>query len=260
VDVEGHLYLAASDNHLVRLTIEGIDPQMANEEGITADDHFRLEYNVLSVNQPVEIVVPEECKEQAEVAGGMKYPVMDDATQVLNFGGMQTYKTQAQDEDVLAFYQEKLGAEGWIFDAARSVSGKTGHIWLFTRDDQELQVMTGKKGGKTVVSLLESEVTTEEEQVVAQEESLPLMPDAFDDLSLSTSQIYRTHASTAEILAFYQDELGARGWHYDPEATQLDEQGTMWLFTGEDGQSIRILTASKDGETFVTVSKIVENP
>jgi hypothetical protein len=260
VDVEGHLYLAVSDNHLVRLIIEGVDPQMANEEGITADDRFRLEYNVLGVNQPVEITIPSECEEEAGViADGEQYPMMPDATQALKLGVMQTYKTQATDEEILAFYQETLGEQGWTFDDEQSIVGETGGIWLFVKDDKELQVMTGSKGGgkKTFVSLLESEAAAEDSGERAQEEALPRMADASDVLSLSDTEMYKTGAAAEEILAFYTDELEARGWRYDPEATQLDERGAVWVFRGTD-ESIRILVAAKGDDMFVTVQRVRE--
>jgi len=255
VKVTGDLYLAADDNHLVRLIIEGLDPQMADDKkGITADDHFRLEYNVLSVNQPVEITVPAECEEQAGGAELASYPILDDAYHILDQGATLTYQTKAALDQVLAFYQKTLGEQGWTYDAEGTQKGEAGAIWFFRRGEEGLQVMAGGKGGQTMVSLTEDK-TVEDKPVEA--ESLPHTPDAFDVLSLSNAEIYKTHAAAEDILAFYQKALAAQGWKFDPEATLTNESGTAWFFKQEK-ETIRVLTAPEENNIVVTVQRVYE--
>ncbi len=261
VDVEGHLYLATSDNHLVRLTIEGVDPQMAGEEGITADDHFRLEYNVLSVNQPVEITLPEECEEQAGNQGLASYPVLDDAYHILKQESTLTYKTKADINQVLAFYQKTLGKQGWSYNAQKTQEGEAGAIWFFERQQEELQVMAGGKSGQTVVSLTKDKLVKTDEPLAAEAQPLPHTPDAFDILSLSDTVIYRTHVATEDILAFYQEELAARGWEFDSEATLTNKTGTAWFFKREGTgatETIRTLIAPQGDDIVVTVQRVYE--
>jgi hypothetical protein len=259
VDVEGHLYLAASDNHLVRLTIEGVDPQMAEEEGITADDHFRLEYNVLSVNQPVEIAIPADCEEQAGGAGGTAYPVLDDAYHVLDQDATLTYKTKAAPSKILDFYQKALVEQGWTYNAEETIEGEAGAIWFFEREGEILQVMTGKKpdkSGITIVTLTEGKI--EDETAAAEKPiTLPRMADAFDVLSLSDAEIYKTSAVAEDILAFYQKTLATQGWEFDSDATLTNETGTAWFFKQEK-DVIQVLTVPEDNDTVVTVQRIYE--
>lgn len=64
IEIDGHLYLAIDDNHLVRMLIEGID---AREFDMSEPNSFEnaygvMEYNVSHVNESFEIVAPEDCQ------------------------------------------------------------------------------------------------------------------------------------------------------------------------------------------------------
>ncbi|HEY84870.1 MAG TPA: hypothetical protein G4N96_07145, partial [Chloroflexi bacterium] len=74
-------------------------------------------------------------------------------------------------------------------------------------------------------------------------------------------EIYKTHATAEDILAFYQETLATQGWEFDPEATLTNETGTAWFFKREEEgviQTIRVLIAPKDDDTSVTVQWIYE--
>ena len=66
------------------------------------------EYELRDVNVSITIEPPAGCE-----ATESEFPLMPDATNMSSFGGMVTYESSSSFDDVQAFYEEQMPAEGW---------------------------------------------------------------------------------------------------------------------------------------------------
>lgn len=143
---EGEAWIAVDGGYVVKYTLvaEGTDPT-SQQEG-----HVEWEYELLDVNVPITIEPPAGC-EDVESA----FPIMPDATNTSTFGGMVTYESSSSFEDVQAFYQEQMPAEGWSETDDSFIT--TGTAMLnYTQGDQTATVtITGEDGAVSVIIMSE---------------------------------------------------------------------------------------------------------
>ena len=145
---EGDVYIAKDGNYVVRFRMEGEgtveDLGMALEEEGVEDELpqvglIQVEMNLVSVNEPVNITIPEECEN-----GGLAnsdYPILEDAFETGSFGGIVTYKTETPFADAVAFYQESLTVDDWVYQETNSfiMEGSTA-LMYFDKDGRSLTV------------------------------------------------------------------------------------------------------------------------
>lgn len=145
---EGDVYIAKDGNYVVRFRMEGEgtveDLGMALEEEGVEDaipqvGLIQVEMNLVSINEPVNITIPEECEN-----GGLAnsdYPILEDAFETSSFGGIVTYKTETPFADAVAFYQESLSADDWVYQETNSfiMEGSTA-LMYFDKDGRSLTV------------------------------------------------------------------------------------------------------------------------
>lgn len=132
--LEGHIYVAEQGNYVVRFVMEaeGRDFLGSEEE----EGQFHIEFNILEVNESIEVVAPAEC----DVANmDLNYPVMEDAQDVFSFEGFVSYQTNATFDSVVAFYRAEMAEEGWTLDDDELLFGGTA-IFNFTRGDEKTSV------------------------------------------------------------------------------------------------------------------------
>ena len=143
---EGDVYIAKEGNYVVRFHLEGEGDATALgaliEEESAEDTQLafmEVDMELLSINEPVAITIPEACEE-----GGLansEYPVLDDAYESSSFGGILTYKTETAFADAVAFYQDAFSAGGWTYVENESfiAEGSTA-LMYFDKDDRSLTV------------------------------------------------------------------------------------------------------------------------
>ncbi len=155
---DGHLYIAEKGGYLVKMTLDmegsGLN-MLGNELEPGTIQTIRVEYNLVSVNQPIAITVPEACIELNANA----YPLLDDATEVNTFMGFTTYRSQYTLEAAQKFYQDELSALGYTYDETGSFSMADNVMLVFTKEGGgELTVMLREESaGGISVSLISSE-------------------------------------------------------------------------------------------------------
>jgi hypothetical protein len=106
------IWVAVDGGYVVRQTLsaDGTAVALSGTQG-----HIEWTYDVLDINSPLNISVPEGCAEPAapgEPAGG-EMPVMPDAATVTVIGTTTTYTTPSSASDVAAFYTAQMPGLGW---------------------------------------------------------------------------------------------------------------------------------------------------
>lgn len=134
---EGHVYIAKDGNYMVRMVMDATGNIDMLDETTNSDGTFHMEMELVDIDQPVNVVIPESCSSEAM---GSEYPMLDDAAEVTSFAGMLNYRTAASLEDALAFYDEALAAEGWIKDEDGSFVGGGTAMVSYARDSEEIML------------------------------------------------------------------------------------------------------------------------
>ncbi len=143
---EGEAWVAVDGDYVVKYTMvaEGTDPT-SQQEG-----HVEWEYELLDVNVPITIEPPAGCEDVASA-----FPIMPDATNTSTFGGMVTYESSSSFEDVQAFYEEQMPAEGWSETGDSFVAAGTAML-NYTKDGETATVtITGGDGTVSVIIMSE---------------------------------------------------------------------------------------------------------
>jgi hypothetical protein len=135
-EVSGDLWLAETGGYVVKLdvTISGADKTF----GKGRSGSYRLNYELSKINANEDFALPAGCQPVM-----MDIPVMVDAENIVRMPEVVRYKTTSNLNDVVAFYKEKLGADGWqagdlhssqsgyqILRFAKSGVGESLHITL----------------------------------------------------------------------------------------------------------------------------------
>ncbi len=157
-EAEGHVYIAEDGDFLVRMTLEATGKVDLFDEGLTDDGQMHIEINLTDVDVPVEAAIPEACAAEGGAPGGVTsdFPVLEDATEVTSFAGVLSYQTTLSMEDILAFYDEALAAEGWVKDEDGSFVASGNALVNYTRDGVTLNltISPNEDGGGNYVILL----------------------------------------------------------------------------------------------------------
>ena len=117
--------------------------------GGTSDSEGAIhwEYEVLSVNQPLDIQPPENCGGTPE-----DIPVMPDAAEQSSFGDTSTYTSASGFAEVVAFYQAEMPANGWTEEPG-GFSGDNFATLTFKKDGRtaSITITTDTSTNKTTV-------------------------------------------------------------------------------------------------------------
>lgn len=142
----GDVYVAQEGNYVVRFHLEGEGeatalgaPAAEDSAAETELAFMQIDMELLSVNEPVNITVPEACEN-----GGLansEFPVLEDAFESSSFGGILTYKTEATFADAVTFYQDSLTADGWTYqeDSSFILEDSTA-LMYFAKEGRALTV------------------------------------------------------------------------------------------------------------------------
>jgi hypothetical protein len=146
-EMEGHIYVGQENPYIVRMVVDGTGRlDLFDEEAIEASTMY-LEYNITDVNVPIVIEAPAEC-----IGAGSEYPVMDGATNLASMAGFTSYEVNASLEDVVAFYEKQLAAQGYSSGETQTLF-EGGAFLTFTQNGTTLNVTLSEDEGKVSVLL-----------------------------------------------------------------------------------------------------------
>jgi hypothetical protein len=174
--IAGELWLAVEGGYVLRfnMTTTGeVGYFDENTGGI-----LKQEYELIEINQPVEILLPTGCP-----PGMIEAPMLSDAVSVINRPGVLEYETASSLQEVQVFYEAELPKLGWILsetgigeipegmtaeeyaqalELLKSIGGPSEPsptpnpneaAFDFLRADQKLSVVLARVGATTQVSL-----------------------------------------------------------------------------------------------------------
>lgn len=138
---EGEAWIAVDGDYVVKYTMvaDGKDPA-SQQEG-----HIEWEYELRDVNAPITIEPPAGCE-----ATESEFPIMPDATNMTTMGGMVTYESSSSFDDVQAFYEEQMPAEGWSETGDSFITSDTAML-SYTKDGRTATVMLTSADGAVSV-------------------------------------------------------------------------------------------------------------
>jgi hypothetical protein len=150
---DGDVWVAESGKYVVKYAFKATGTDKLFGMG-TGDNEGTITwvYEITEVNQPIDIQPPADCGGAAE-----DIPMMADAEDQAAFGDMSTYSTPSKFEDVAAFYEKEMPANGWT-EAEGGMSAEGLSMKNYTKDGRSVQVMiTADSGsGKTSVMITEA--------------------------------------------------------------------------------------------------------
>ncbi len=147
-DAEGHVYVAVEGGFLVRMIVDATGKIDFFDAGVDQDGDLHIAIDLTDVDESFDIVAPAGCEADA-AGGGSEYPMLDDAADISSFGGVMSYKTSLGTDDVLAFYDDALAAEGWARDEAGSFVGGGSALVSYSREGETLTLTIGPDDGDT---------------------------------------------------------------------------------------------------------------
>jgi hypothetical protein len=147
----GDVWVAEPGNYVVKYTYQATGSDKLLGGSSDSEGTIKWDYEVSDVNQPITIQAPENCGGAAE-----DIPMMTDAQDQAAFGGMSTYSTPSKFEDVMAFYEKEMKANGWT-EAEGGMSAEGVSMKSYTKDGRTVQVMitADSSGDKTSVMITE---------------------------------------------------------------------------------------------------------
>jgi len=133
----GEIWISAKDGFTVKYTLDAEGKGLMGEEEEDRPEHLSMEYEVYDINANIVIEPPSG----AETGMPEDIPLMDDAKVDMAMEGMMMYSTASSVEDVVAFYQDQMPANGWTEDpdAAYSMEGMAG--LEFTKEGRTASLM-----------------------------------------------------------------------------------------------------------------------
>lgn len=145
-ELNGDVYIAQDGNYVVRMVVDGVGTMdLFSGDGAEEGD-VHLEYNVTDVGADFEISVPEGCEDS-----GSEFPVMEDASNQASFAGFTSYETSASVEEVVAFYEEEMGALGYEASEDQFTSEDTAILTFVQEGMPDVTVTINSEAGTTSV-------------------------------------------------------------------------------------------------------------
>lgn len=162
---EGEIWIARDGDFPVKfiLTVKG--DNIMGDSAVT-NGVLHMKYELTDINNVKSIVVPDDVKNAAGnlgdlfgggsdsgsstdgTAGGtdsgfanIDMPMMNDADVQFSMDGMTSYLTGAGSDEIIAFYNKKMLADGWETDESMNYSDETGGWLNYTKDNISLDVI-----------------------------------------------------------------------------------------------------------------------
>jgi len=152
--MQGDVFIAKDGGYLVRMSVDmqGDTTFLQGFEGVN-DAVMHVEFNLKDINQPFEITLPASCADQGANAEP-PFPVVEGATDLVNFAGIMGYSVNMPLADVIAFYQEQMPAAGYTYAEDQSFIADEAASLSFTGDSGTALVTLSETDGVTSVTIL----------------------------------------------------------------------------------------------------------
>ncbi|MDY6875386.1 MAG: hypothetical protein SWK90_04165 [Chloroflexota bacterium] len=141
---EGEVWVAVDGDYVVRYILEADGKDPATED----EGHIEWEYEISDVNVPITIEPPPGC----EITES-EFPIMSDATDMTTMGGMTMYTSASPLDDVLAFYQEQMEANGWSDTGDTFITSDTAML-SYTKDERVVTIALSTEDGAVSVIIM----------------------------------------------------------------------------------------------------------
>jgi hypothetical protein len=148
-NAKGEAWIADPGNFVVKYLFEATGKDQFFGGDTNTEGTIRWDYEVKSINQPVEIKAPEDC-------GGAPadIPIMADAKDQSAFGEMTTYASPSAFEDVVNFYKEQMPANGWSEDTSGGMSTDNFASLSFKKDGSTASITISFDTSNNTTSVL----------------------------------------------------------------------------------------------------------
>ncbi len=145
----GELWVASQGGYMVLYLLTTTGDEDYYGEGMEGTQSW--DYELTTVNQPVEILVPAECPQ-----GMVDAPRLADATNITSVPGFLEYESASGVAEAAAFYQEQLPTFEWSPLGDPDLSDTTA-VMGFTRGEQLLSLIITQNENKTIIRIILSE-------------------------------------------------------------------------------------------------------
>ncbi len=142
---QGDVWIAVDGGYVVKYVMqaEGTDPE-TQQVG-----HIAWEYQLRDVNTPITIELPEAC---AGAGAESEFPIMADATNMTTMTGMTMYESASSFDDVVAFYQEQMPANGWS-DTGGGFSSPGNTMLNYGKEGRTANIIISESDGTVSVMI-----------------------------------------------------------------------------------------------------------
>jgi hypothetical protein len=148
-DSSGELWIASEGGYIVRFVLTKKADSKYFGEGM--EGTLSWDYQLSDVNTPLTITLPDDCP-----PGLVDAPMLPDASNVLNIGGMLTYDTASSVEDAVAFYQEQIPASSWVLQGEPIITDVNA-LLTYTKGNKTMTIIIATVETHTEVRILVSE-------------------------------------------------------------------------------------------------------
>jgi hypothetical protein len=139
-ELEGKLCVSQEFGHVAYIRIEGSGAGAAQflGEGTGAEDGvFVLEYNIFDINAPLEFEIPAGCD---ATGADSPWPIVEDAVEVNQFAGLISYRTEAEFDAIVTFYNEEMAILGFEAEDDPLIIAGTSALLSYTDGEQTVAV------------------------------------------------------------------------------------------------------------------------
>jgi hypothetical protein len=149
----GELWVATEGGYVVKYLLTSKGSEDFFGDGLVGTINY--DYELTDVNEPVEITLPDDCP-----LGLVDVPLLPDASNVQNDGGVLAFDTASSIAEVAAFYEQQIPALGWDVKEEPSVTESMG-LLVFSMGNRDLLILiiTGEAGRQ--VRIMEIQVEPE---------------------------------------------------------------------------------------------------
>jgi hypothetical protein len=149
----GELWVATDGGYVVKYLLTSKGGEDFFGDGL--EGTISYDYELTDVNNPVEITLPDDCP-----LGLVDAPLLPDASNVQNGGGVLAFDTASSISEAAAFYEQQIPPLGWEAQDEPSVTENSGFL-AFSRGNRNLLILiiTGEAGRQ--VRIMEIQVDPE---------------------------------------------------------------------------------------------------
>lgn len=138
----GEVWVSVQDNVVVRAMAQLEGKDETTEEMVTV----QIQSEIWDVNADITIAPPEGVN-RAETPGDI--PVMEGARELVVMQQMTSYKVDKNVDDVKAFYEEQMEANGW-----KAETSMVPGFMTYAKDERTVQIIIQEQGEQTGVAIV----------------------------------------------------------------------------------------------------------